>query len=316
MVKPILYLLLILVLMSGCEDFKAADRFEGDVYTVAGLLIAGLAITEDHPVYITKSADIQSFDPMDIFVLEAEINVIELDTGKSWSLNPMLDIAEFKVKWIDSAENIIQPDYRYRIEVLVPGYEKLISAETTVPPATLLDMDYYANNVPGEGYSADSENMGYLIYDESDLRYPLGLNTMDKAATFNFLAELYCMEPFSTELEFTTPIFGLDNPRADMEDAYNRGGNGFRKISYLGRFASSLPPGYHANYILLKDYRQAFIFYGRYRVSTYIVDDNYYRYKYMPEGYLYGGVKNALGYFGSASGGVMYGKIVRSAPAI
>lgn len=316
MVRNTVILLLALLLLSGCGDFTAGPRFDGDVYSIAGLLISGQAISAQHPVYLTKSADIQSFDPKDIFVLEADLEIIELDTGKSWSLTPILDLAEFKIKWIDPAENIIQPEYSYRIQVQVPGFDKLISAETVVPPRVILNPDYYKHNVAGEGYSTEQENMGYVVHNQSDLRYPLALNTLDKAGTFNYLAELYCLEPFSTDLEFTTPILGLTNPTAEMEDAYNRGGMGFRKISYMGRFASSLQPEYEDNYILLKDYRNAFIFYGRYRASAYIVDENYYRYKYMPEGYLYGGVQNALGYFGSASGGVMYVKVVKTPPDI
>jgi hypothetical protein len=80
--------------------------------------------------------------------------------------------------------------------------------------------------------------------------------------------------------------------------------------------ASSIQPEYTDNYIVLRDYRQAFVFFGNYKVSAYITDDNYYRYKYMPEGYLYGGVQNALGYFGSASGSVFYTKVVKQTPAI
>lgn len=316
MVRSIIISLLALLLLSGCTDFTAGPRFEGGVYAIAGLLVAGQAISAGYPVYLSRSADIASFDPLDIFVLEADIQIIELDTGKSWSLSPMLAIEEFKVKWIDPAQNIIQPEYSYRIQVQVPGYDKLISAETTVPPQAILNPDYYGHNVESEGYSLSEAAMGALAFDEADIRYPLALNTLDKAGTFNFQAELYCLEPFSTDLEFTTPIFGLTHPSENMEDAYSGGGTGFRRISYMGRFASSPKPEHEDNYILLKDYRQAFIFYGRYRASAYIIDNNLYRYNHMPEGYLYGGVHNALGYFGSASGGVMYVKVVKTPPAI
>ena len=228
----------------------------------------------------------------------------------------MLDIEEFKVKWIDLAENTIQPEHRYRIQVQVPGYDKLISAETTVPALAILNPDFYGYAVAGEGYGFDPEAMGEVAFEQADLRYPLALNTLDKAQTFNTQIELYCLESFSTDLEFTTPILGRTHLTAEMEDIYNQSEAGLRKIKALGRFASSVPPEYEDNYILLKDYRQGFIFYGRYRVSAYIVDENYYRYVYMPEGYLYGGVHNALGYFGSASGGVMYVKVVKTPPAL
>jgi hypothetical protein len=65
------------------------------------------------------------------------------------------------------------------------------------------------------------------------------------------------------------------------------------------------------NFLVVKDYKQAYVFFGRYRISLYIVDDNYYRYSFMPEGYFHGGVHGGLGYFGSAGGGRMYAKIVK-----
>jgi hypothetical protein len=46
-------------------------------------------------------------------------------------------------------------------------------------------------------------------------------------------------------------------------------------------------------------------------VTAYVIDDNYYYYKFMTDGYLHGGVVNALGCFGSKSGGTMFTKIVK-----
>ena len=62
----------------------------------------------------------------------------------------------------------------------------------------------------------------------------------------------------------------------------------------------------------LNNYSTAFIFYGKYRVRVWVIDDNYYRFNYMLDGYLYGGIHNALGYFGSASGGELYARITKS----
>jgi hypothetical protein len=170
--------------------------------------------------------------------------------------------------------------------------------------------------VEGEGFSADPENPSYMVYEESDLRYPLGINTFDVAGSQNVMVEMFCLEEFSTDLEFTTTILGSSHPTEDMEDEYYSSGEGIRRISFLAKMASSIQPEYTDNYIVLRDYRQAFVFFGNYKVSAYITDDNYYRYKYMPEGYLYGGVQNALGYFGSASGSVFYTKVVKQTPAI
>jgi len=319
MVRIIIVLTALLLLLSACADFTSGPRFDGDVYTIAGLLVAGQAISSEYPLYITKSADIESFDPLDIFVTEADVRIIEMcdeDTVQTWNLSPILDLVEYKVKWIDEAENVILPEYTYRVEVQIPGNENTISAETTVPPAVELNPDYYGHNVEGEGFSFTEDQMGYVVHNNSDVRYPLAINTGSRTETFNMVSELFCLEPFSTDLEFTTPIFGQTHASEDLEDSYYGEGEGFRRVMIMGRFVPKIQPEYQDNYILVKNYRQGYIFYGRYRVKVYITDDNYYKYKYMPEGYLHGGVQNGLGYFGSASGGVMYARVVKTAPAM
>ena len=316
MVRYILVSLVALLLLAGCESYTSGPRFEGDVYSIAGMLISGKPINAEHPIYITRSSDIDSFDPMNIFVTEAVVEITDLDTNESWLLSQSVDMEQMKLKWVDPAGHIIQPLHSYRIEVTIPGYDKTISAQTTVPQTVEINTDYFGHNVEGEGFSADPENPSYMVYEESDLRYPLGINTFDVAGSQNVMVEMFCLEEFSTDLEFTTTILGSSNPTEDMEDEYYSSGEGIRRISFLAKMASSIQPEYTDNYIVLRDYRQAFVFFGNYKVSAYITDDNYYRYKYMPEGYLYGGVQNALGYFGSASGSVFYTKVVKQTPAI
>jgi hypothetical protein len=319
MVRYIITLFAVMILLSACSDFTSGPRFEGDVYSIAGLLVAGESIDNEHPVYITQSADIESFNPMTIFVTEADVRIIEMcdeDTMQTWNLSPSIDLAELKVKWIDEAANVIVPEYTYRIEVTIPGFDGTISAQTTVPPAVELNPDYYGHNVAGEGYSFSEDQMGYIVHSESDTRYPLALNTFEQTGTRNVVSELYCLEPFSTDLEFTTPVFGQTNPSEDLEDTYYSPGEGFRRIMIMGMFTPAQLGEHEDNYIVVRNFRQGFIFFGRYRVKVYTTDDNYYKYKYMPEGYLHGGVQNGLGYFGSASGGVMYARVVKTAPAI
>jgi hypothetical protein len=319
MVRYIIAITLALLLLSACADFTSGPRFKGDVYTIAGLLVAGQSISSEYPVYITRSADIESFDPMNIFVTEADVRITETFEGeiiKTWNLRPIPDFVEFKIKWVDEAANVILPEHTYHIEVSVPGYGKTITAETTVPPAVELNPDYYGHNVEGEGYSFTEAQMGYVVHSNSDTRYPLALNTGSRSETRNLVSELFCLEPFSTDLEFTTPVFGQTNASANLEDSYYGEGEGFRRVMIMGRFAPSIHPEHQDNYILVRNFRQGFIFYGRYRVKVYITDDNYYKYKYMSEGYLHGGVQNGLGYFGSASGGVMYVNVVKTAPAM
>jgi len=316
MVRIIIVILICFITLSACDNYTSGPRFEGDVYAVSALLMAGKPINSEHPVYLTRSADVSEFNPMNLFVSEADVRITELESGQSWTLSPIADMQEMTLKWIDPQEHIIQAEYSYKIEIEVPGYEPLISAQTTVPPLANLNPDYYQHNVEGEGYSLDPQCIGTVPYTVSDVRYPVAMNTFDMDSPCYFMTEFYCLEEFSTQLEFTNPVLGAEHPTQEMETEYYSSGEGLRRIYMMGRFDPQFSELYQQNYILLKNYRQGFIFYGRYRVSAYLTDDNYYRYKYAPEGYLLGGVQNALGYFGSASGGVMYIEIARDPETI
>lgn len=305
----------IFILLSVCALFffscerTSQPRFDGEVYSLAGLLVAGERIDLEHPVYVTRSASIEEFDPMQIFVGDAEVTVRDLGTSQIITLSKVTDL--FQIKYIDISNQIIQAGHSYRIEVNVPGYNKLIWAETTVPQAVALVPDVFGTNPAGEGYSFDPDTQNTIQFSRIDAEFPLALNTYSTAGSYNFAAEFFCLEEFSTDLEFTTPVFGIEHPDASMEEMYYSGGETIRRIEMLGRFSSAPQAGLEGNYILLRDYGYIYVFYGRYRVKTYILDDNYYSYAYMPEGYLHGGVNNALGYFGSASGGELYTTIVK-----
>ncbi len=301
-------LILCSLLLVSCE-WTSGPRFEGEVFTLSGLLIAGRPIDRDQPVYLTRSSSIEEFDPWNIFVLDANIRIIDLTDSLDFDLVPVPH--EFKVKYIDPTETIIQAGHRYRIEVQVPGSDSLIWAETVVTQTVGLETNLWGTYPEGEGYSLDPDTQNTIVYSEVDVGYPIVLNTGGTQGVFNFLAEIYCREEFSTELEFTNPVFGIVHPDESLEPIYNSTGESMRRILFLGRFSSLPQPELPDNYILVRNYSQAIAFFGRYRVSAYVTDDNYYRYTYMPEGYLHGGVHNALGYFGSASGGVMYARIVK-----
>ncbi len=311
--KHLRYLIIlptVLIILSGCSDFTAPERFDGETYAVTGLLIAGQPIGLERPIYVTRSTTIEDFQYLELFVADAEVKIIDLNTRAEFQLFPALH--EFKIKYIDPNDNIIQPDHTYRLEVIIPGYEKLIWAETTVPSQVTLTPDFYGWNVSGQGFSLQNlEPYPEITFDTVESRYPLALETGTFTGTLNLFAEMYCLEEFSTSLEFTTPVFGQTNPDTTMVTTYYSSGEGVRRIQFLGKYTSVPHQQPAGNYMMIKDYRQVFIFFGRYRVTLYSCDDNFYRYKYSPEGYFHGGIKNALGYFGSASGGTMFTRIVK-----
>lgn len=316
----ILLLATMLLLLSACNDFTSPDRFDGDTYSISGLIVADNPIDMQRPIYVCRSSSVDDFSLLDLFVSDAEVKIYEFsgaDTTKIITLEPVLDLgigSDFplpRVKYIDPEAYLIKGNHTYRIEVRIPGYAKTIWAQTTVPPQATLNMDYFGHNDPIYGYSPNPENMKKMRMGQVDTAYPLALNMGTFSGPQNFFSEFYCMEEFSTDLEFTTPVFGTTNPTENMRDGYYSSGESIRRIQFMGKYAAQAQNDSADNYVIVRDYKQAFVFYGRYRVTAMVVDDNYYRYSFMPEGYLYGGVRNGLGYFGSASGGTMYTEIVK-----
>jgi len=312
-------LIIILVLfLAGCSDFVSPERFTESHYTLNGILKAGTTISLENPVWVGKSSSLDSLNSAELFVDDASVKILQTAVNGD-TLSFFLSAVSFPIPesdrivtfYVDPESRTIQPEYTYRIEVAIPGYEKLIYAETTVPKAAQLVPNFNYTPPAGQGYTTDpSDSTTSIPYTEVDLHYPVTLR-VDAYQSVNFMVELYCLEEFSTDLEFTTVFFGQENPPADLEsNYYQASGETIRRINIMSQFISTQ----HTDsnwYINLTNYRQAFVFYGRYQVTAYIMDDNYFKYKYMPEGYFHGGVHNALGCFGSASGGVMYTKIVK-----
>lgn len=307
--RHILLLLILLIGLSAC-DYTSKPRFEGDVYTVAGLLVAGKSISTENPVFVTRSASIEDFDPFELFVPDANVVVIDLATQERWELEVALDPTRGFV-YIDPQSRTVQAERSYRLEVEVPGYDKLIWGETTVPMQVIPVTDLYNDNPPGTGWSLDPADSNTVKYSLLDSQYPIALGTGSATGNFNFMAEVYCREPFSTDLEWTTPIFGITNLDESLEPIYNSNGQSFRRVQFMGVFTPQSKPGVTGNYLFLPDYGTSVAFYGRYRISAFIIDDNYYEYSYRPEGYFYGGIHNALGYFGSASGADYYARVIK-----
>jgi hypothetical protein len=313
----IILCVLLLLILTACSDFTAPERFKTDQYTLSAILVAGGTISLENPVIVGKSVDLSDLNSPDMFIKNADVNIFVSYQGAeitSFGLFPynivLPNTTDSVTLYVDPMNHVIQPDHTYRIEVVIPGYEKTISAETTVPKLATLITDFHHLNVPGYGYTMTySDSLPVIPFERIDLDYPVALK-VDGVQAVNTLVELFCLEEFSTDLEFTTQFLGQIHPPASMESSYyDTSGETIRRINFMARLVSELfDDGFY--YLLLEDYKHGFIFYGRYMVTAFTVDDNYYYYKFMAEGYFHGGVVNALGCFGSKSGGTMYTKIV------
>jgi hypothetical protein len=310
-------LMIVLMALTACSDFVSPERFTRSHYTLNAILKAGSAISIDNPLWVGKSSSLDSLNSAALFVDNAVVHIVQTSpTGDTLSFYlepvtfPVPESDRIVTFYVDPGMHVIQPLYTYSVEVTIPGYDEVISAETTVPEATELVPNFNYDPPAGEGYTLDPDDSTTVIhYPEVDLYYPVTVK-VDGYREVNYLVELYCREEFSTDLEFTTVFLGMEHPTEDMEsNYYQASGETIRRINIMQRFVSKQ----HTDgnwYVSLTDYRQAFVFYGRYKVTAYLMDDNYYQYKYMQEGYFHGGVNHALGCFGSVSGGVMYAKIV------
>lgn len=308
--------------ITSCSDLVSPRRFTQSHYTVNALLKSGTSISQENPVMICK---IPGLNLTEVFVSDAEVTI------KEYQKNPTSDATDpytiltnqfnlilganpadsmFIPCYYDPAGNLIKPEYKYHIDITIPGFDKIISADTIVPKAAELVPNFNFNPPAGCGYTTNPNDSETSIpFDEINRNYPVTIK-VDGNKKVNFITEIYCREEFSTELEYTVVLMGHKHPTEADKDNYLSSGDTIRRFMVMSKFVSRQ----HTDgdwYISWSDFRQAFVFYGRYRITALVLDDNYYKYRSMQEGYLYGGVKNALGCFGSASGGTMYTKIVK-----
>ena len=312
--------LFVLLGLTACDKSISGPRFIGDTYSLAGLLVAGSPIDLEHPIYITKSTTLEDFDFAELFVFDASITIYEIDGADTTAVLNLSSIVDPgfndylqipKVKYVDPSGHLIQPGGHYKIEATIPGYPKTIWAETTVPGQVSLETDFLNQGIAGEGYSLDPASADSIAYEGLDSRYPLAINTGSYTGKLNMFIEIFCMEEFSTDLEWTIPIFGITNADSSLAWIYNSSGDSMRRISIVAKYIAQYFPQSNGNFAMLRDFAQGIAFYGKYRFTIYSIDDNYYSYRYKTDGYLNGGIHNALGYFGSASGGKLYTRVVK-----
>ena len=165
----LLLALFAMLLLLSCES-TSGPRFKGEVYSLAALLVAGQPLNEEHPVYLTRSSEIEDFNYLQIFVTDAKITLRDLTSGQEFTLQP--GMAGILPAYLDPEQRLIEAEHRYRIEARIPGYQPVIWAETTVPQAITLETDVYGNNADGEGYSFDEQTQNQMPFNRIDSDFP------------------------------------------------------------------------------------------------------------------------------------------------
>ncbi len=308
MKKLFIYVVVVIALVSifACSDNVSGVRNKKDTYIITGLLYEGRTIN-DNGIQVFKTIDVSSnvLDINDMAITDANITVILRDETDN------IDIALSPVQgasyvYIDPSEHIIQPNHTYKIIAIIDEQE--VTATTTVPqhmeilPNTTAFLRHDAELA---GKYADWK-FPQVKEDTYDANHPWQLHTMRKKV--NLFVNFYCLidRELWEKVEYANYFGPGDGP--EEEDEYED----YAYDSWPRRIKSFY--GYETNdedLIIESGYQSGFVFYGKYRVKLYSIDDNYYKYLYKQEGYKHGGVVNGWGYFGSVSGGIMYTEVVK-----
>ncbi|MCF7918330.1 MAG: DUF4249 domain-containing protein [Candidatus Cloacimonetes bacterium] len=313
--KKIIILTAIILLLSGCE-LTAPQRYEKESLVVSGYLIAGKTVSIQHPIFVgrTISADGGTMD--DILITNAEVKLMKLDINHvaqdTFALSFAIDIDNLLFGY-QSEEVTIEPATTYRIEVhaILDSQDVFAWAETTVPETVEINIDYNGLATPEYGFADEfSPDLPAIPYDNVNNDFPIYFALNSDAilyTSYNF----YCLEEFSTSLEYTIPFMNFTHLEEEDEEAYySVMSNNLREVNMSWRYE----PGQddEGNWYRLDDfYAIGFSYYGQYRLTIYIVDQNYYTYHYHSESYLHGGIHGGIGYFGSVTGEDYFTRITR-----
>ena len=197
------------------------------------------------------------------------------------------------------------------MHAVINSQEVFAFAETTVPPVVEINVDYHELATSDYGFADTlSSELPTIPYDNIDDDFPVyfALNSGDILYTsYNF----YCLEEFSENLEYTMPFMDFTHLEVEDEEAYNSVmSNNIRESNMIWRYEPEQDD--LGNWFRLDEfYAGGFNYFGRYRFTVYIVDENYYTYRYHSQSYFHGGINGGIGYFGSVTGEDYYTRIIK-----
>jgi hypothetical protein len=302
-------MMLSIIFIPACE-LTSPQRFDGEQLVIAGYLQAGKTVSLENPIFIGKTVSAEGGNFLDVFLDDALVTIENVSLAHKDTLQ--FGISENSIGFYNENLMINAGDsYKIEVEAVIDSAVVYAWGITTVPDSIYLDLDYYGLATDEYGYAEEfSESLPKIPYDEIEDNFPVYSRYKDGSVIFSYY-NYYCLEEFSTSLEFTNPIMGYDHLEEDDEESYNS------PLSYNMRESSSIwryqPQQDEQNnwYLLEKTYDGGFQYFARYRLTIYSVDINFYTYKYHSESYMYGGIKEGIGYFGSVSGEDFYTEIVK-----
>ncbi len=310
--KRIIPILMLVVFIAGC-NLTSGDRWGNNTVVIAGALPAGGYVDEMHPIVIGKAIKADGGDISDLVSDDAIVKLINVTRQDTISLQFYLGFtADNNVKYgyIDAGlEMLVNYGETYRIEASVDS--SFAYGETIVPLEVSVNVDALGNQSETRGYSTIlSDPLPEIVYDQCDDDFPIEITTEDSQTQYVRYLH-YCLEEFSTDIEYTLQILGMDHLEEEDEDNWDPViGSGIRENSWTSRYTPIMSND--GEYIIIDDfYASGFSFYGRYKFDIIIMDRNYYMYKTVPEGFINGGINGGVGYFGSCIVNTYYTNIVK-----
>jgi len=289
---------LLICLVVGC-DMTSGQRFTEDYVVIAALICAGEQISQENPVYISKTLDIDKIELADILIFFDRVYIEETETGEFVDLEPFWK--EIRIAyWDPTASFTIEEGKTYRLVAKIGADSTW--AETTVSMGFELAMEH--NGYTDDIGEIEAHTMEHRFIDDD---FPLQIRVNERKDTV-VSVEFYCLEEFSPDLDITMDDYfgGLEITIETEEDYESFMSGSPRRNRFLDKYMPD------ADCVVTVGFTEFnYLFYGRYRTSVHVVDDNYYKYRYKNQGYFHGGVHNGIGYFGSASKKVLYTKVVK-----
>lgn len=305
--RNLLYIGIWCLVLCGCAETTAPQRYKQNSYYISGLLHADSTVTKESAIIVGKTTDFNNPNAGGLHIADARVLLKDVTTGDSVRLvyiqGSALD-ASYQSGYYDSCGVMtILPEHQYQltVKVMENGQEQVITANTKVPKRVHV--------LPNAGYVGTlNASLPQIRYEEIDRKYPLELQTTDNN-NIDIYLETYCLESYHDAQFIYAHYYGGDEHPTKPKDYEDPVTGAPRKgVLYYEYKPVQTVQGY---LITERNYQMYFSFYGRTRVTLYSIDSNYYHYLYSAEPYLHGGVANGIGYFGSVSGDVLYTQIIQ-----
>jgi len=298
--KNILMIIAAFLQLLGCEKTTSPERYEDELHFLTGIIRVGKFVTQENPIRVGTTVSAENGNVEDLIDSTVTVKLQKLDNE---TVESEVDLSYWEEVsgFIDIEEMMeIESDYRYRIVAHFAAGDS-IWAETITPKLIEVVADSLVNPISAFTSDFPEEEWAQLVYEDADEFHPLQVITQNNDELYLY-NEFYCLETYDNA-RYLNPGLGDDYP-ADV-DEYSNAATGYpQKVETFFEYQPT------NNLVSMGFYQSNLMFYGKHQVTVYSIDQNYFNYLYLPEGYNDGGVHNGVGIFGSACGKQFYTEIV------